>query len=99
VKLAPFPNEALVLRMQMLFCSVPGWLRRRGRIGRRTRTELKQPMQPERISRDPSIGDELLSEGLTVHRVISRNARIAIVALGALSLPPFAILLIGLIDG
>jgi hypothetical protein len=56
-------------------------------------------MQPERISRDPSIEDEMLSEGLMVHRLISRNARIAILALGALSFPPFALLLIALIDG
>ena len=42
--------------------------------------------------------DEMLSDSLVVHRLTSRNARIAIVALGVLSFPPFALLMIILTD-
>jgi hypothetical protein len=71
------------------------------RSGRaRSSPVLKEAMQlnTERNARRRSVEDELLSDGLMVHRLILQNARIVIVALGVLSLPPFALLLIVLID-
>jgi hypothetical protein len=49
--------------------------------------------------RGTSAEDELLSDSLMVHRLISRNARVVIIVLGLLSLPSFALLLIVLMDG
>lgn len=50
----------------------------------------------EKVPKGASIEDEMLSDGLSVHCLIARNARITIVALGVLSLPLFALLLIAL---
>ena len=100
MKLAPFAKEALAFGMQMVVSRFPGWLCRRVRIERRSRTELEDFMRvnTEKSSKHASIEDQMLAEGLTIHRLVSRNARVAIVTLGALSFPPFALFLLALLN-